>query len=122
MVADVSSSTGPEVLLHTASRLLETTTSNIAFHLPGPDLAQAAWVTPKLDRETSPFLNGVMRRHLLEEGVIREGEVSVEDWERVKSGKGRVIGFNGLRQESFTVEREATADPLTRGVWEADPQ
>ena len=87
----------PEVLLHTPTHLLETTTSNIALHMPslGPDCPQ--WVTPKLDQEHLPFLDGVMRRYLIDEGVVREGEVTVEDWEDARKGGRRVVGFNGLR-------------------------
>lgn len=54
-------------------------------------------MTPYLDRQQLPFLNGVMRQRLLEDGVIREGEVTVDDWETVKREGRRVIGFNGLR-------------------------
>jgi branched-subunit amino acid aminotransferase/4-amino-4-deoxychorismate lyase len=96
----------PEVLLHTPTHLLETATSNVALRLPLPPKGDAAgaseheWVTPCL-AETRPFLDGTVRQELLERGVIREGEVTVEDWERCrvesKGGVVVVVGFNGLR-------------------------
>jgi len=92
----------PEVFLHTSTHLLETTTSNVALYDPLP--GQPDWVTPALDTKERPFLDGVMRGYLLEEAVIREGEVTLSDWERCKADGRRVIGFNGLR-----------------GVWEAAP-
>ncbi len=92
-----STTPAPEVLLHTATHILETTTSNIALHIPPSDSSEPEWVTPYLDRQQLPFLNGVMRQRLLEDGVIREGEVTVDDWETVKREGRRVIGFNGLR-------------------------
>nr|XP_018263733.1 lysine decarboxylase [Kwoniella dejecticola CBS 10117]OBR85891.1 lysine decarboxylase [Kwoniella dejecticola CBS 10117] len=88
----ISPDTHPEVLLHTNGNILETTTSNIAVQSPGSDI----WITPKLDIH-HPFLNGVMRRYLLAEGVIQEGEVTLEMLEQVKKEGGRLIGFNGLR-------------------------
>jgi hypothetical protein len=98
----------PEVLLHTSTHLLETATSNVALRLPLPlppnkDAAgklEYEWVTPCLT-ETRPFLDGTVRQELLERGVIREGEVTIEDWKtcRVESKEGEVVvvGFNGLR-------------------------
>jgi hypothetical protein len=96
----------PEVLLHTPTHLLETATSNVALRLPLPPKGHAAgppeyeWVTPCL-AETRPFLDGTVRQELLERGVIREGEVTIEDWERCreesKEGEVVVVGFNGLR-------------------------
>jgi branched-subunit amino acid aminotransferase/4-amino-4-deoxychorismate lyase len=88
-------SSHPEVLLHTATHLLETTTSNIALHIPARN-GEADWLTPRLQGE-SPFLDGVVRRELLKRGLIREGEVQVEDWERCKMEGRGVVGFNGLR-------------------------
>ena len=87
----------PEVVLRTTKHLLESVTSNIAIHLPTDDPKEPQWVTPMLSSSRSPFLNGVMRRYLLEEGVVREAEVTVEDWEKAKRDGTRVIGFNGLR-------------------------
>ena len=87
----------PEVLLHTDTHILETTTSNIALHLPLSAPGEPEWVTPKLDKDWVPFLDGVMRRHLLKICMLREGEVTVQDWERAKRDGTRVIGFNGLR-------------------------
>jgi branched-subunit amino acid aminotransferase/4-amino-4-deoxychorismate lyase len=81
----------PEVLLHTSTHLLETATSNIAIQ------TSDGWITPRLNRETSPFLNGVMRRYLLDQGVISDGDLTVEDLEQAKKDGRRVIGFNGLR-------------------------
>ena len=87
---------GAEVLLHTNDLLLETNTSNVAFWSPqagsGP-----LWATPRLRRREAAFLDGVMRRHLLEAGVVREEDLTIEDWERAKRDGVRVIGFNGLR-------------------------
>jgi len=93
----IPSSSTPEVLLHTDTHVLETTTSNIAIQIPSSNPGQPEWVTPQLDSERLPFLDGVMRRHLLAEGVIREGQVTVADWEEAKNEGRRVIGFNGLR-------------------------
>lgn len=81
----------PEVLLHTSTHLLETTTSNIAILSPS-----GQWITPSISSST-PLLNGVVRRFLLESGVIEEGELTLADFERVKAEGGRIIGFNGLR-------------------------
>ncbi|WWD01279.1 hypothetical protein V866_008222 [Kwoniella sp. B9012] len=85
-----------EVLLHTPSSILETTTSNIAILLPNSHSPK--WITPILSKDT-PFLNGVMRRYLLSQGVIEEGEVSIDMLNELREeGKGgRIIGFNGLR-------------------------
>lgn len=85
---------GTEVLLHTPEILLETCTSNIALHIPG-EQGQAEWVTPKLSGRAA-FLSGTVRAELLERGVIREGEVTVEDWERCRREKRGVVGFNGF--------------------------
>jgi hypothetical protein len=38
-----------------------------------------------------------MRQYLLAEGVIREEDLTVDDWEKAKREGRRVIGFNGLR-------------------------
>jgi hypothetical protein len=38
-----------------------------------------------------------MRRYLLVQGSIREGELSVEDYEKAKREGRRIVGFNGLR-------------------------
>lgn len=85
----------PEVLLHTCDRLLETATSNIALHLPG-NKDESEWITPALNGD-AVFLNGVVRRELLERGLIREGNVTVNDFERCRLEGRRIIGFNGLR-------------------------
>lgn len=87
----------PEVLLRTTTHILESVTSNIAFHLPSTDPTEPEWITPQLHWDRWPFLDGVMRRYLLDQKVIREGEVTLGDWERVKETGRRVIGFNGLR-------------------------
>jgi branched-subunit amino acid aminotransferase/4-amino-4-deoxychorismate lyase len=84
------------VLLHTATHLLESVTSNIAIQMPQPD-GSLIWVTPMLDKESLPFLDGVMRQQLLAEGIVQEGEVTLEHWHRAKEDGWRVIGFNGLR-------------------------
>jgi len=81
-----------EILLHTSTHLLETATSNIAIQTETGE-----WITPRLDRTKTPFLDGVMRRYLLDQGLIKEGELSVEDFENAKTEERRVIGFNGLR-------------------------
>ncbi|RXK38603.1 TIGR00730 family protein [Tremella mesenterica] len=90
-----ASGSHPEVLLHTKSVLLETNTSNIAIYLPVPGMPD--WATPRLDRKTAPFLDGVMRRYLLEKGIVREVDLTVDDWEAAQRDGRRVIGFNGLR-------------------------
>jgi len=38
-----------------------------------------------------------MRRYLLDQGAIKEGELGIEDFEKAKREGKRVIGFNGLR-------------------------
>jgi len=81
-----------EILLHTSTHLLETATSNIAIQTETGD-----WITPRLDRTKTPFLDGVMRRYLLDQGLIKEGKLSVEDFEMARREKRRIIGFNGLR-------------------------
>jgi branched-subunit amino acid aminotransferase/4-amino-4-deoxychorismate lyase len=81
-----------EILLHTSTHLLETATSNIAIQAETGE-----WITPKLDRGKTPFLDGVMRRYLLDQGSIKEGELSVEDYEKSKREGRRIVGFNGLR-------------------------
>jgi branched-subunit amino acid aminotransferase/4-amino-4-deoxychorismate lyase len=81
-----------EILLHTSTRLLETATSNIAIQTETGE-----WITPRLNRTKTPFLDGVMRRYLLDQGSIKEGELGIEDYENAKSEGTRVIGFNGLR-------------------------
>ncbi|WVQ78376.1 hypothetical protein IAT38_000462 [Cryptococcus sp. DSM 104549] len=87
----------PEVILRTSTNLLETATSNIAILLTHPDPSfPPVWVTPRITHST-PLLNGVMRRFLLDEGVLVEGDLTEKHWESVKNGEGRVIGFNGLR-------------------------
>jgi len=89
-VADIPSH--PEVLLHSSTHLLETATSNIAIQTKTGE-----WITPTLDREQTPFLNGVMRRYLLDKGVTREGKLTLREIEEAKRDGRRVIGFNGLR-------------------------
>ena len=81
-----------EVLIHTITHMLETATSNIAI-----ELETGEWVTPKLDREQLPFLDGVMRRYLLKSGTVREDEVTMDDFERARQEERRILGFNGLR-------------------------
>lgn len=81
-----------EILLHTSTHLLETATSNIAIQTE-----TGVWITPKLNRKETPFLDGVMRRYLLEQGSIEEGELDVEDFEKAREEGRRIIGFNGLR-------------------------
>ena len=81
-----------EILLHTSTHLLETATSNIAIQNE-----KGEWITPNLDRGETPFLDGVMRRYLLDQGLIKESELSIEDYENAKREGRRAIGFNGLR-------------------------
>jgi len=83
---------GKEILIHTKTHILETATSNIAI-----ELETGEWVTPKLDREQLPFLDGVMRRYLLKSGTVREGDLTVDDFERARKEERRIVGFNGLR-------------------------
>ncbi|WVQ98850.1 hypothetical protein IAU59_005981 [Kwoniella sp. CBS 9459] len=131
----------PEVLLHTALHVLETTTSNIAvlpaLILPSGSRASAPrssrdlsddrkWLTPRLvnhqnstwpdspegdderdgksenhrrgrGRGRAAFLNGVMRRYLLDAGIIEECDITVDDIRQIWKDGGRIIGFNGLR-------------------------
>lgn len=87
-----TSSPRPEILLHANGLLLETATSNLAIQTP-----EGEWLTPRLDPRRAPFLDGVMRRYLLQEGVIREADLTVHDYERASREGRRVIGFNGLR-------------------------
>ncbi|ORX39982.1 lysine decarboxylase-domain-containing protein [Kockovaella imperatae] len=92
----------PEVLLHTSIHLLETATSNIAIEVP--TASGTKWITPRLQDDDRPFLDGVMRQHLLATGVIEVGDLTVDAWHEAKRKGYRIIGFNGLR-----------------GVWEAEP-
>lgn len=86
----------PEVLLHTDRLVLETCTSNVALYSPGSE-GQPDWVTPKIIQGRAAFLNGVVRRELLGRGLIREAEVTLEDWDRcVRKGRP-IVGFNGFR-------------------------
>jgi len=93
---------------------LETATSNIAIQSKTGE-----WITPILNREKTPFLDGVMRRYLLEQGVIRQGELTLRDYEEAKRDGRRVIGFNGLRLVFFPCEVGVTR-ANDRGVWEAE--
>ena len=117
---------GCEVLLwNEDGRLLETCTSNVALWMPrtacmdangGKTDQEGVWVTPKLDpnldqdmQEVSAveakggrkgkavFLDGVVRQELLYRGMIQEGEVTVQDFERCMAEGRSIIGFNGLR-------------------------
>jgi branched-subunit amino acid aminotransferase/4-amino-4-deoxychorismate lyase len=81
-----------EILLHTSTHLLETATSNIAIQNE-----KGEWITPKLDRGETPFLDGVIRRYLLDQGLVKEGELGIEDFEKAREEGRRIIGFNGLR-------------------------
>jgi len=81
-----------EIFLHTSTHLLETATSNIAIQS-----VTGEWITPRLDRKVTPFLDGVMRRFLLDQGLIKEGELDIDDFEKAKRDGKRLIGFNGLR-------------------------
>jgi branched-subunit amino acid aminotransferase/4-amino-4-deoxychorismate lyase len=81
-----------EILLNTSTHLLETATSNIAIQTETGE-----WITPRLDRAKTPFLDGVMRRYLLDQGLIKEGALSIEDFEKAREEGRRIIGFNGLR-------------------------
>ena len=115
-------SPNPEVLLHTTTHILETSTSNVALLLPSSHSRSPEWVTPRLARETVPFLDGVMRQHLLETGIIHEKELTLDDWSQVVREGRRVIGFNGLR----CVVGRVVSMMLNlhagnfRGVWEAE--
>jgi branched-subunit amino acid aminotransferase/4-amino-4-deoxychorismate lyase len=81
-----------ETVLHTSIHLLETATSNIAIQAETGE-----WITPRLDRKGTPFLDGVMRRSLLDQGLIKEGDLGIGDYEKARRDGRRVIGFNGLR-------------------------
>ncbi|ODO10836.1 TIGR00730 family protein [Cryptococcus amylolentus CBS 6273] len=82
----------PEVIIHNGTHLLETTTSNIAILRS----TEQRWITPRIGSST-PLLNGVLRRYLLEKGAIEVGELTLQDLDMVKKGQARLIGFNGLR-------------------------
>lgn len=82
----------PEILIHSNDYLLETATSNIAIQS-----SSGEWLTPHLDRRKRPFLDGVMRRYLIERGVVKEAELTVGDYKQAKRDGRRVIGCNGLR-------------------------
>jgi hypothetical protein len=81
---------------------------------------EGEWVTPRLSPASRPdggsasaggahqgdpgdpqalavFLDGVVRQELIARGVMREGEVSVGDWEMCRREGRPVVGFNGLR-------------------------
>jgi len=73
----------------------ETSFANIAVFVP-IDGHPAKWLTPQ-ENEASPFLPGVMRRHLLEQGILRTGRITVSDLRRWVKENRRVIGMNGLR-------------------------
>jgi len=73
----------------------ETSFANFAVFLP-VDGHAARWLTPE-ENEASPFLPGVMRRHLLEQGIVRTGKITVSDLRRWVKENRRVIGMNGLR-------------------------
>jgi hypothetical protein len=73
----------------------ETSFANIAVHVPLGD-GSPEWLTPE-ESDTVPFLSGVMRRHLLERGVLRTGRITVRDFGRWVAEGRRVIGMNGLR-------------------------
>lgn len=53
------------------------------------------------------FLDGVVRQELLARGDIREGAVTVDDFERCKREGRPVIGFNGLQYVGFYCLRTA---------------
>ncbi|ORY24976.1 hypothetical protein BCR39DRAFT_499646 [Naematelia encephala] len=117
----LSGITGIEVVVHTGEWILEGTTSNIAIEESDSDnenrregsaegkgqgegmRVRARWITPRLIRDERPFLDGVMRNELLEKGVIKEGDLTIQDLIRARDQGRRIIGFNGLR-----------------GVWEAE--
>ena len=84
-------------MLHDGTDLLETVTSNIAIHKPGTNPGDPEWITPRLHVRDKPFLHGVMKRYLLDKGILQEGEVTVAAWAEAKREGRRVIGFNGLR-------------------------
>jgi branched-subunit amino acid aminotransferase/4-amino-4-deoxychorismate lyase len=92
LVCSLMMKANKEILLNTSTHLLETATSNIAIQTETGE-----WITPKLDRTKTPFLDGVMRRYLLDQGLIKEGELGVEDFEKAREEGRRIIGFNGLR-------------------------
>jgi hypothetical protein len=39
----------------------------------------------------------VIRRYLLDQGLVKEGELGIEDFEKAREEGRRIIGFNGLR-------------------------
>ena len=82
----------PEILLHADGILLETATSNIAIQS-----SEGKWLTPRLDTKRAPFLDGVMRRYLLQERMVEEADLTVDDYESAVQDRRRIVGFNGLR-------------------------
>lgn len=49
------------------------------------------------DEAVAVFLDGVVRQELLSRGMIKEGVVTIDDFELCKRVKRPVVGFNGLR-------------------------
>lgn len=112
----------PEVLIHTDKLLLETCTSNIALHLPG-EPGEPEWVTPIIRRDNACLLNGVVRREMLERGLIREADVTVDDWRRCVKENRDIVGFNGFRSvarffRTLSAMSAVSAD-MRRGIWRA---
>lgn len=109
----------PEVLIHTDKLLLETCTSNIALHLPG-EPGQPEWVTPAIRRGDACLLNGVVRRELLDRGLIREADVTMDDWRRCVKEDKDIVGFNGFRLVGYlSRDSAAVSAEMIRGVWRA---
>lgn len=80
----------------------ETSFANLAIHLPLAD-GGPEWLTPE-ENATSPFLPGVMRGHLLEQGILRTGRITVRDFRKWVAEGRRVIGMNGLRYVGISEE------------------
>jgi branched-subunit amino acid aminotransferase/4-amino-4-deoxychorismate lyase len=73
----------------------ETSFANIAVHVPISG-GRAEWLTPEKNA-ASPFLPGVMRKYLMDQGMLREGRMTVRDLRKWVAEGRRVIGMNALR-------------------------
>jgi branched-subunit amino acid aminotransferase/4-amino-4-deoxychorismate lyase len=87
-----------EALLHTSTHITESSTSNIAIYAPdASDPTAPPWLTPRLTEDRVPGLQGVIRAELLERGVLRLGDITVNAFTEAAAKGTRIIGFNGLR-------------------------
>ncbi len=64
---------------------------------PPGEPGEPEWVTPIIRRKDACLLNGVVRRELLERGLIREADVTMDNWQQCVKEDRDVVGFNGFR-------------------------